>query len=740
MTDFAQKCPLFDTLTPDYWLKFNAAGTKIVSTGIIALNGDLEYKIPVAVDQASIVAAIASITGNGTVFIPPGDFTISTPLTIPSNITFIMSKGATLKKSGSGTVTCNGIFKADLDQVLSGFSSGNVSFVNNRQPVYMDWFGSNETAFANAVAATQAYGKMIMSPKAYTFSTGVEVDKNISLWMEPPGYIYFTGTGIALHFTAALGQNDMRVSVQNDVTSWTAGDVGVQFDNIAYCNVYFGEMKGFEKGIYIYDTGAVGNGTFFNNFYLDRITYNKYGLYLHGDSPGYVNGNKFWGGAFLVTEDIGVTSEDRYGIFCEDVGVNVFMSPGIQIDGGTGGGIGYQTYFKGNSKWNRVVEPYSETLFGTGYVMGAEGTARFNKVIGHYTDGVGASINTKINEIAGLSYPGTNTIDWAIMDNVSLSKGGLHTIFKLNNVIERAVANTTSPRYIISGFTWLASNGTYQLERTATGLYLSDIYLGLEANAAIGRWVDTNYVKNFWLHLKMHSGTAYVIVKCYDGDGALLSAGTHVQGLSNNTDDATAFTTTASWGAGYILTSVTDMAYFNVASTVKSIWVGITTNTTAGLISMSLSTNETIPPTSPGYNLVTNGAYNDTDTQELGCTGAPIGGVFNNGTVIRHLDVATAENPAWFVTGRTSTNANGGEPAGEVNLVVDSITGTVNGDILGVMLTKDTSLLKQWHWTTINGIPSGSTLVMADAVPTGYTIADNARVITYRLLAQTVLP
>jgi hypothetical protein len=45
-------------------------------------------------------------------------------------------------------------------------------------------------------------------------------------------------------------------------------------------------------------------------------------------------------------------------------------------------------------------------------------------------------------------------------------------------------------------------------------------------------------------------------------------------------------------------------------------------------------------------------------------------------------------------------------------MVVDSITGVASGDIIGVAL--DTGL---WHWTTVNGAPSGSTIVLTAGLP-----------------------
>ena len=70
------------------------------------------------------------------------------------------------------------------------------------------------------------------------------------------------------------------------------------------------------------------------------------------------------------------------------------------------------------------------------------------------------------------------------------------------------------------------------------------------------------------------------------------------------------------------------------------------------------------------------------------------------------------------------TLSNGGEPAGETDLVVDDITGFSDGDYIGIILDNGSE-----HQTTINGVPAGVTLVMADGVPTGRSVPDNSRVV-----------
>lgn len=71
-----------------------------------------------------------------------------------------------------------------------------------------------------------------------------------------------------------------------------------------------------------------------------------------------------------------------------------------------------------------------------------------------------------------------------------------------------------------------------------------------------------------------------------------------------------------------------------------------------------------------------------------------------------------------YVSDGNATTCTDGEPAGEVNIVVGSITGLSDGDYIGITLDNGTQ-----HQTTINGAPGGTTVVITDAIPTGRSVA-----------------
>src|SRR3990167_159195 len=71
-----------------------------------------------------------------------------------------------------------------------------------------------------------------------------------------------------------------------------------------------------------------------------------------------------------------------------------------------------------------------------------------------------------------------------------------------------------------------------------------------------------------------------------------------------------------------------------------------------------------------------------------------------------------------------TTKLNGAHASGATSLTVDSITGISNGDVIGVV-TDDSGI----HWTTVNGVPSGTTVVLTTGLDS--TASDNDRVFTY---------
>jgi hypothetical protein len=251
---------------------------------------------------------------------------------------------------------------------------------------------------------------------------------------------------------------------------------------------------------------------------------------------------------------------------------------------------------------------------------------------------------------------------------------------------------------------------------------------------ALGRTVDTTYTKRFWLSVEKATADALtVVVVCYDAAGAILSGGTHVQGGSLDTDTIHAFAVSASYGGSYVSTTVQDVTFLSVASAVKSIWIGVCAGAASvGIagIALKCEANQSRPASAAGYDLVTVGAYDDVETFEWRSVNQPAGGVFGNGAHVWDLDATAMANPRYVATGRTTTASNGGAAALATVIAVDSITGVTSGDVIGLVI--NASGVSKWLWTTVNGAPSAGNITITDAIPSGWTVADDAKVVTYR--------
>lgn len=72
---------------------------------------------------------------------------------------------------------------------------------------------------------------------------------------------------------------------------------------------------------------------------------------------------------------------------------------------------------------------------------------------------------------------------------------------------------------------------------------------------------------------------------------------------------------------------------------------------------------------------------------------------------------------------------------GSTNIPVDSITDILNGDKIAVLLDDGTL-----HWTTVNGVPAGSIVVITDALPDSATITNPVYAYTTRLVRPLRVP
>lgn len=693
--------------------------------------------------QAVITAALTAIgtTQKATLLLRPGTWVISSNVDWSSytNVTFKVVPGAVLQVATGCTLTIGGPFEAGLYQVFSG--SGTVSFGTDAiKEVNTVWFPESASGFAQAVSATPLYSTLRMSGGTHTFSTTLTINKVISFVMDDDTTISSSVSGTALDITASMDfgmRFKIRVSRSVD---WTSGNVGVEFHDIHDCTIEIPSAYGFEKGVYFNMTAGSAN-MFFNKITLGQLYQNKYAVYVQGGTgalAGNINGNNFYGGRVDVTAAVNPTV-DRYGFYISGASTNNFYGPGIATVAGSGGGKGYGVYFDSASYFNKIYGAYFEEIT---YVIGANENAKSNYVQAHIDVSAGGLASSFIDESTA-NFPGTNVIEWSRTQNVSLGNGGLSEVYPVTDVFSRALVNNISGSdrlYYVPGFTFVnRTTGAYTLG-TASSVNLTDNYMELDGERAIGRKIDTKYTKDFWMSIEYDSATSlpYFVVICYDAAGVRLNAGTHVKGTVGDVNTANSFAATTDFGGAYIVTSVSKntTVFFHVASTVKYIFAGVYAGPSSviGLNAISLKVNGNRCPVSwAGYDFVSEGTYMEPG-RDLISIASPVGGVFNNGTKIWDADVAATADPGWIVTNRQTTAVNfaTGYAAGTTDIVVDSSTGINASDILGALITSTTTGIKKWWWTTQSGGPAdGTHLKMTHAVPDGYTLDDNAKIITY---------
>jgi hypothetical protein len=595
----------------------------------------------------------------------------------------------------------------------------------------------SKDAFDAAVTACPAYGVVYfpnLGGSVYKIASAVTVAKNISVVMAPGAYFNYTG-GAGTRFIL-FSQPLQRALLDFQVvrsTDWTVGSVGVELLDCVDSVLNLG-ANGFRFGIYLHSSGsgqiAENTGT------LKRIWDNQYGVYLHTGVGGSLNANTFFGGRWSCDTNANPTL-DRYGLYFNSAGTTKFIGGTIEIFPGSAGGIAYTSAFVNNSKWNRIIDPYIEQ---GDWILWAQNDARDNRIIGHISGPASVSVYSKVYEDPNMTYPGTNGVDWTTAANVSLSKLVVQDVFRTSNIHRRAIANSNSgggvSRYMVPGWTWCAPNSTHQIQ-TAEGanLYLTESALVID-DRALGRCIDTTITKRFWVGVEKLSPSEYanIVVKCWNAAGSLLSGGTHVKGRSQDLNTVRPFAADSNYGGCYLCDAPQDLTFFQVADTVTRIWVGVVARgTSLALAGMRICCegNQSPPDGTPGYDLVSEGAYADRDTDNIYAIDQPVGGRFGNGVRVYDLAPASGAAQGWETVGRCTTTCNGGAGAGATTIPVASITGIQNSDVVGLLITNGGTITK-WFWTQINGAPSGGNIVLLNQIPSGWSVANGAKIITYR--------
>lgn len=124
----------------------------------------------------SINEAVTAIGSTQTTLLIPNAQTLTANLTIPSTLTLVISKGGSIVKASTFTLTINGPVIAQDYQIFSGFSAGNIG--DCLQYAYPDWFGTGTTAWQSAIQSLQSGGTLKLAGKTYTITANVNINVN----------------------------------------------------------------------------------------------------------------------------------------------------------------------------------------------------------------------------------------------------------------------------------------------------------------------------------------------------------------------------------------------------------------------------------------------------------------------------------------------------------------------------------------------------------------------------------
>lgn len=540
-------------------------------------------------------------------------------------------------------------------------------------------------------------------------------------------YFDFTSGGITEDNTFAV-----TVLTADTFTITTVG-TGVASGNVSY-SVGTGTTSG--NCIYSFSSGIIA----YNRWTLGKMWDNKYGLHSETIVASAINTNIFYGGRFSITFGATLVGE-MFFTYHKNSGSSVHYSPSMEANGNASGTT-IMVYYDTGCDLNQIVNPYLEKdQYAT--VMRVGGDSKYNVIKGLVSSSINESLDTQVEELAGLLNPGTNIIDWNSQANVSLARGGLQEIFPITDVYSNTVY-VAGDNYIVPGFTFVsrggASPGAFTMfYNPASNCYLSNNFLSV-GDSALGKFVDTTIVKNFWMSVDKVAGfggtSVNFVVKAYDSNNAIITTVGEVRGNVQNLDDTLNFVYNADYGNSYtIISSVDSKCFFNVSSNVKKIWVGVAPSPGSfiGISSISLKCNADYPPplSYPAYSNI-NPTYIDLD-DEIVTTTIPLGGILRDSKIWKIVQT-TGTSQGWWKTRNFKTTTTGTTAAAGVIIAATAVTGILVGDIIGVETIRASDSSTKWHWTTVTVI-AGLNLTINNAIPAGYSVAVGADVMTYLMLA-----
>ncbi len=694
---------------------------------------------PFTFTQAAITAACTAIgSGTKTLLLHPGTWTISSNVdwaAICPNTTFKVPPGAIISH-GAFTISMP-MPEAGPYQILSG-TTGTITYNSTgAKQILPEWYGAvGDASTNNATAINKAFADGVASytgnfaptvyfgrSKGFNVASALTAGIGVNIIQDSP--IIYTGssniTVLTVGTTAGLNQQrNLKLDVtRTTVSDWTSTSaISIKLLNIYQSQVLIEQASKSTIGLLVY--ASTSYNVFYNQFTLNGIANNKYGLKLSGeDASAYVNNNLFVGGRFYVESGVNSTVA-RYGIQITDDSTavhndNTFLKPSFELN----------AVDASSEAVAILTERASDTAFLQIRLDGND-----EPIMRMTNNSTAITIDCSYTDITSIEENGTyagTQLTWKTNNprtertNLLIFDSGY---FPHNSLV--SYSGATKYAYMSGMFgTDTAGVIAQVLTDGGTATTLADVYdsyITYGNQNALGIVVDTSLAKNFYA-TTVDAATVYgrFIINCYDSTGTLLtSAGAGHPYVKTNRSGLTV-TYTANWGGGYQSSSNFNQISFSVGSAVKSIHILFTGNAGLQLTNFRLYSD---------YITQVNSGYSPSSTPGIGLAVASPKNGLGAITNAFALNPAVGSPVGWMRVFRLNTTASLGEAASSVNVDVTSSTGALNADLIGVML--NTGAI---HWTTIASGQTTTTLVLTDVIPSTVTAGNAVYIIRWKAMA-----
>lgn len=458
---------------------FGADGTPTTTDSVTSDNTVVSTFMETVVDDASAVAAIATLQGvsvinvmntiygavgddvvddrdaintaaiaaaDGVLYFPPGTYKLSSDLTIGNTVHLVVANGAMFSIDNTFTLTLNCSLDAGLYQIFTG--DGTVALGSNRNAkiteAFPEWWGAKNDGFTgndqtdSSAAITAAIAATTGGRVKLKFSGGQYRIVDTALNMA--AYDYWEGSG--KRKTVLLFEGDTsRININDNITlidMTLRGDATVSDGMIGIDCTNDGSFSITRVRVDAFDIGINLNVTFTASFtdceLKDNLTAGV------GTSGGTLNGIHFTNCHFQGNA-IGALFSNA---------VNKGSFTGGTIEGSTGGGI-KATAALGNFL---VLNVHLESNGGNGEVSleaGGSGLTIMNCTIALGDNGVGINLDgtCKGVVIQGNRYTGGDDDDVAVVLGANVSSPILmKNIYDHDNVSGINVTDNTNSGYV----------------------------------------------------------------------------------------------------------------------------------------------------------------------------------------------------------------------------------------------------------------------------------------------------